>query len=184
MTSRADSPEALFRSVGLTDIDAVRWGTPPEEPGPGVYLVAWPITSRVAPIDDDSLTAWLSRVQSLTVDGNQPSVTSLAERLKRFWWPDRRVVYIGLAGTSVSARVAQYYRTPLGDRRPHAGGHWLKTLRDYGTSTVWYSSALDPFSTERELLDVFRSQGPRLITDTGYPLPTSSTRAARGSHTG
>lgn len=54
--------------------------------------------------------------------------TSSPDRLATFWLPDEVVLYIGLAGASVRKRVRQYYRTPLGDKRPHAGGWWLKTL--------------------------------------------------------
>jgi hypothetical protein len=66
---------------------------------------------------------------SLTLDGEpNPSRAQLADRLGSYWIPDEDVLYIGLAGQPLQARVRQYYKTPLGAAKPHKGGWWLKTL--------------------------------------------------------
>lgn len=37
-------------------------------------------------------------------------------------------VDIGQPRVTVARRLSDYYKTPLVDRRPRAGGHWIKTL--------------------------------------------------------
>jgi len=59
--------------------------------------------------------------------GRRPSADAFAARIASFWLPDEPIVYIGLA-TSLRSRVSGFYRTPIGARRPHAGGWLLKTL--------------------------------------------------------
>ena len=86
---------------------------------------------------------------SLRLDGVRPISWELTTRLAKFWVPGESVVYIGLAGTSVGKRVRQCYRTPLGDRRPHAGGHWVRTLRVSGRSPVWWAPRADPPTPRR-----------------------------------
>ena len=106
----------------------VAWGTAPPSDVPGVYVVEAPEAFTVAPIDARAVEAWLQRVSTLRLDQSRPTANDLAARLAEFWIPGEGVVYIGLAGTSLRSRVRGFYRTPLGDPRPHAGGHWLKTL--------------------------------------------------------
>ena len=81
-----------------------------------------------APLSSAAIQTLLKVRPKLTVDGGLPTATMLAERIGSFWLPDEGVLYVGLAGTSLRSRVSQYYKTPLGARRPHAGGWFLKTL--------------------------------------------------------
>jgi hypothetical protein len=145
----------LFRSVGLDPQGPVTWGTPIPERGPGVYVIETPTALATAPLDETVIAGWLRRVPGLTVDGMRPTPSVLAARLASFWIPGETVVYIGLAGTSVATRVRQYYTTPLGDRRPHAGGHWLKTLANLPELRIWWAATDDPAGMEDELLNAF-----------------------------
>jgi hypothetical protein len=68
--------------------------------------------------------------------------------------PDENIVYIGRAG-SLRKRIGDYYRTPLGDSKPHAGGHWIKTLAVLPEVRVYFVETEDYEHGERSLLTAF-----------------------------
>jgi hypothetical protein len=74
---------------------------------------------------------------------------------KGFWLSDEVILYIGLAGTSLRSRVRQYYCTPLGARRPHAGGDFLKTLSNADDLHVHWASTDNPSWAEGRMLEAF-----------------------------
>lgn len=100
----------------------------------------------------------LLRRPGLLLDGRRPSWEQLAERMSSMWIKDETILYVGLAGTSVARRVAQYYRTPLGAERPHAGGWPLKVLTDLNNLWVHFAPCAAPADAERTLLQVFASR--------------------------
>jgi hypothetical protein len=112
-------------------------------------------TLAKAPINDERVAELLRVRPELRLDGSRPTVDALRERLAGCWLPDETVLYIGLAGTSLQRRVRQYYTTPLGARRPHAGGWFLKVLSNLDELTVHYATTADPAAAERELLQTF-----------------------------
>lgn len=148
----------LLTSSGLTAMGPVVWGSPVTSNAPGVYVVESAEPSDEAPIDPTVVAAWITRVPTLLVDGRRPSADDLVSRLASFWIPPEPVLYVGLAGTSVAKRVRQFYRTPLGDPRPHAGGHWLKTLATLATLRVWWAETDDPAGHEDALLKAFANR--------------------------
>jgi hypothetical protein len=105
-----------------------------------------------------AIEAWIERVPGIRVDGAPTDAKALRKRMDGFWIPSETVVYIGRAGTDVGGRVRAYYRTPLGDSRPHAGGHWLKTLADLDRFRVWWAETDDPVEAEASLLWAFAEQ--------------------------
>lgn len=146
---------ALLESVGLDVAGQSTWDKPVRAPYPGVYVVEWPTEADVAPISAAEVAAWIQRVPTLKLDGGRPSVAELTERLKRFWLPDQTVVYVGLTSATVAKRLRAYARTPLGDARPHAGGHWLKTLDHYQKSLVTWAFTDRFADMERSLIAKF-----------------------------
>jgi hypothetical protein len=65
-----------------------------------------------------------------------------------------------MTNATVAKRLRQYARTPLGDARPHAGGHWLKTLQGYELrTTVSWAFSGDPNEAEAQLLAAFANAG-------------------------
>jgi hypothetical protein len=72
-----------------------------------------------------------------------------------FWLSDEVVLYVGLAGQPLRTRVRQYYRTPLGAKRPHAGGWWLKTLGVLDELWVHYAASPALKTAERRMLNAF-----------------------------
>src|SRR5262245_51227108 len=85
-------------------------------------------TSNARADDRSSIQKWISRVPTMELDRSKATVLGVTARLSKFWLADESILYIGKA-TPLRSRIDAYYRTPLGDRGPHAGGHWLKTRR-------------------------------------------------------
>jgi hypothetical protein len=103
----------------------------------------------------------LRKRPELRLDGERPSVEALAARIAQFWLADETVLYVGLAGTSLGTRVNQYYKTPLGARRPHAGGYFLKVLANLNDLKVHFAACDDPDQAEDSMLATFCKRGFR-----------------------
>lgn len=153
----------LFNEAGLRPAGSVRWGERVPENRPGVYMVA---TSSDpddasgalfpnAPVSLSAVSTWLDRVPSLTLNGKRPSPEMLAAETSRYWLPDETIVYVGKAGTSLRKRVGQFYSTTLGNRSPHAGGSWIKSLSILDELTIHYAVADPPADMEKLLLHRF-----------------------------
>ena len=153
--SRSLGAAELLRSVGLLADGPVHWGNPVRVGGPGVYIVELAAPLKSAPVDHQVVGQWIERVPGLTLDGARPTARELAVRLGEFWLPDETVVYIGMTNLSIGGRVAAFVKTPLGDRRPHAGGHWLKTLTVLPDLRVWWAPTSAPEEYEDALLSGF-----------------------------
>jgi len=140
----------------------VRWATPVPQTAIGIYIVALTddpdsVAGALAdaPIAAERLTHLLKVRSELRLDGARPTATELARRRSAFWFPDEVVLYIGLAGQPLRTRVRQYYATPLGAKRPHAGGWWLKTLAVLGELWVHDAATPDYETAERSMLNAF-----------------------------
>lgn len=160
----------------------VPWGTRPDLDGPGVYVVTQTKESESASdgvslplISGERVRELLDACLELRLDGMPPKPEELVDRLSSFLVPDQTVLYIGKAGTSVRGRVRDYYSTPLGAQRPHAGGWVLKTLAQLDSLFVYFASSPDPESSERSMLKAFIagvSAGSRQhLHDPSLPLP-------------
>lgn len=176
----------LLRSVGLMADGPVTWGRPVPASGPGVYLVEWPESRPDAPVELTLVGKWLERLDGLRLDGRRPTTRELAARLHAFWLPGQTIVYVGMTTVSIGGRVGAYYRTPLGDRKPHAGGHWLKTLRGLDRARVWWAPTSAPEEYEDALLTAFAAAvdaspeaAPRL-PDRAVILPFANLQTAMG----
>ena len=133
----------------------VQWGRPVPAAGPGVYVVELPAPAPAAPIELTRVGSWIERVPDLRLDGARPTSKELAARIARYWLPDQVVLYVGSSAGSVGGRVRSLEQTPLGDRRPYAGGHWLHILRGLESCRIWWASTGAPEETEDALLDAF-----------------------------
>lgn len=129
----------LIRTLGLEVDGPALWGARIRDDGPGVFVVEWPAPETHAPLDHTALRAWLERVPDLRLDGAAPSPHELGRRLDAFWLAGQTVVYIGMTRHSLRRRLAAIAATRLGDRRPNASGHWLKTLRGLDRARIWWS---------------------------------------------
>jgi len=153
--SPAPSAADLLRTIGL-DVDGpTRWGGKPSSRRPGIFAVELPEPSDHCSIDIDEVRRWLERVPELKMDGERPTQSTLAERMRSFWVPGQQLIYVGRTAKSLSARVASLYATELGHARPHPGGHWLKVLRDLPQLRLWWAETDAPEEYEDVLIEAF-----------------------------
>jgi hypothetical protein len=137
-----------------------------------------------APLSTTALADLLTTRPELRLDycDRQPSAAQLAERLGAFWLPDEVVLYIGLAGQPLRRRVRQYYRTPLGERRPHAGGWWLKMLSVLSDLHVYWAASPTYASAEKEMLVAFAAgtspTSRQALHDSARVMPFANLRGA------
>jgi transcription elongation factor GreA len=174
----------LLRSLGLLVDGPVRWAEPAPSRAPGVFLVELPGGAPEAPLDLLALRRWLERVPQLQLDGTVPTPQVLAQRLGQFWLPSEPILYVGRSTRAIGGRVAALYATPLGDARPHAGGHWLKTLADSSKLRVWWSETEAHEEYEDALLDAIaeRQSAPtrERLPDGSVVLPFANLEGAGG----
>lgn len=157
----------LLEKCDLEWAGVVQWGEQIQLDQPGVYVV-----SSTADLEDSvgllpgyrSAPASFKDLRQLCpevmIDGTPATDEALAQRIQAFWIQDSPVLYIGLAGTSVQKRVRQYYVTRIGQRSPHAGGWWLKTLSGLADLYVHYAPASDPAAAESALLSAYAEAVP------------------------
>jgi transcription elongation factor GreA len=175
---------SLLRSVGLMADGPGQWGRPVPAAGPGVFIIELAAPQPTAPIELTRVGKWIERVETLRLDGGRPTSKALVARLGAFWLPAQTVLYVGASEASVRRRVAAMAATELGDRRPYAGGHWLKTLRNVDAARIWWASTTATEEYEDALLDAFGAG----VTDderTGLPdrtviLPFANLRRGSG----
>lgn len=151
------------------------WGIKVPSEDTGVYVVETETAYPAAPIEVASVAAWLDRVATLTLDGRRPTKEELVARLAAFWIPSRRIVYIGRSSRPLVDRVQEFYSTPLGNRSPHAGGHWLKVLSVLPRCRVWWAPTPHFLLAEGNLLTAFATTVPekeaRQLHDPNMVLP-------------
>jgi transcription elongation factor GreA len=174
---------ALLREVGLLPDGPVVWGRPVPARGPGVFVVELPGPLARAPIELTRAGKWIERVPTLTLDGARPTSKALAARMASFWLPSQVVLYVA-STTSIGARVSALERTVLGDRRPHAGGHWLHTLDVMPTTRLWWAETDAPEEYEDALLGAFAAGIPTAelaaLPDRDVVLPFANLRRPTG----
>lgn len=178
------SAVALLRSLDLMPDGPTRWGEPVRSRAPGVLLVESAARLDAAPIDITAVRAWVERVPGLLLDGERPTPTQLLGRLASFWLPQETVVYVGRTSKGLNARAASLFATPLGDRKPHPGGHWLWTLLERDHLRIWWAETPSPEEYEDGLVEAIASDLDPEAADRlrahGPILPWANLTAATG----
>src|ERR1700722_7411198 len=180
-----------FAASDLTRKGVVRWGTKLPTSEPGVYIVSLTefldsFDGRLAeaPLAAPKFERWLRARSQLTLDGKRPTVRLLMDRVRNFWIPDEVILYVGLA-TSLSNRLGQYYKTPIGARSPHAGGYFLKLLSNLDRLWVHYAECPDFKKAEGEMLQRFcdhvSEDSRRSVRDSARPFPFANLEWPRGT---
>ena len=174
----------LFRTVGLMADGPVVWGRPVPAKGPGVYVVELPAPLHHAPLEINRIGKWLEHVPELLLDKAHPTSRGLAARLGAFWLPSSRVLFIGATEGSIGGRIEAIRNTILGNRRPHAGGHWLHTLSGLDTARVWWAQTRAVEEAEDALLSAFADSIPAAeraaLHDPTVVLPFANLRTVTG----
>jgi transcription elongation factor GreA len=157
----------------------------PTSQSAGVFVVEAETPSSSAPIDLTEVRRWLDRVPGLRLDGERPTQTILGRRLGTFWLPGQTVLYVGRTAKALAPRVAALYATELGERRPHPGGHWLKTLRDQRRLRLWWAETDAPEEYEDAILGAFAaaiaSDDHKAIPDGTPVLPWANLESPAGA---
>ena len=178
------SAPGLLRSVGLLADGPGQWGRPVPAAGPGVFVVELAAPLPNAPIELTRVGKWIERVETLRLDGERPTSKALVARLASFWLPSQTVLYVGASDASVRRRLAAMAATELGDRRPYAGGYWLRTLRDLDAVRIWWAGTSATEEYEDALLEAFADGVPAAeragLPDSTVVLPFANLRRGTG----
>jgi hypothetical protein len=183
----------LFQAVGKDILGQVKWGQKINCIVPGVYVIAMASTADrmvccdEAPISKKMVEGWIDYVPKLSLDYGLPKTEELIRRLKAFWMPDETILYIGKAGTSLKTRVDQYYKTKLGDPKPHRGGHWIKTLDNLNELNIYWTTLEG--ETARNVEDRFLNMfvknvsqySRRNLFDPEHPFPFANLEFPKGT---
>lgn len=182
---------SIFAAAGLAPEGVLPWRTRLPFDEPGVYLIARTAEAdsvaapEAFPVSASAVQELLDARPELRVDGQRPDQATLAARLAEGWLSDETTLYIGLAGTSLARRVADYYSTPLGARRPHAGGWPLKTLATLNDLSVHFARCADPAAAEDTMLGAFvRGVSPSVratLGDPSLPIPFANLEWPKGT---
>jgi hypothetical protein len=173
----------LFDLAGMKVCGTVPWGSLPNtHKSAGIYAVslsANPHTNggllATAPIMESKIDDWIRRVPSFKFKGQiKPNVKLVADYLQNFWLKDESIIYVGKAA-SLRNRLGDFKLHVLGDKRPHKGGHWIKTFAEVEMLSIHFcttSSVAKAEAKENEMLAVFKSQVAReYLVRLANPIP-------------
>lgn len=162
----------LIEKVGLSsaNIKEVKWNTPISCKEEGIYIVSLSESAELNrtmtefPISMSILENWIKKLGYFTIDGKETQDANvIKDRLSEFWISDENILYIGKAplrekGGGIGNRVQEYYDTAIGERRPHAGGHWIKILENLNKLHVFYIECKNSGTFEEQMLSTFGEQ--------------------------
>jgi len=183
----------LFTDSGKEILGQVKWGQKVNCNYPGIYVVAITdsaekiVCSVDAPISVKIVQDWITYVPKLNLDGKRPRYGDLVNRLKEFWIPDETILYIGKAGTSLKDRVNQYYNTRLGDPKPHAGGHWIKTLENLSDLNIFWTTSVGEKAKDVEdrfiknFIRNVSNESKQNLFDSEHPFPFANLEFPKGT---
>ncbi len=186
MTGPILDAAVLLRSVGLLADGPAVWGRPMRASGPGIFIIELPTPPATAPIELTRIGKWIERLPGMRIDGEEATSKAVAARLASFWIPSTSVLYVGTSQQSMAARVGAIERTVLGDRRPYAGGNWLKTLTGLERARIWWAGTDATEEYEDALFSAFAAAIPEAdrekLPDPKVVLPFANLRASGGEH--
>lgn len=187
----------LTEKFDLPKSKVVKWNETISSEKEGIYIISLSKDAQVNdvvlnefPISESIIEKWIQKVDGfqldkvLTFDKN-----SIIERLSEFWLPDESIVYIGKApirsnGKGLGNRVKEYYKTEYGEKRPHAGGHWIKSLSNLDDLFVHYILCDNSGDIENKLLRAFinnvSDKSRRKLRDKELMLPFANLELRKG----
>ena len=175
----------LLRSVGLLADGPAVWGRPFSAGGPGVFVIELPSPPATARIELTRVGKWIEQVPTLRLDGEVTTSRAVAARIAAFWIPSTTILYIGSSTTSIAGRVGAIDATALGERRPYAGGHWLKLLTGLDRARVWWARTDAIEEYEDALFGAFSDAVPAAdrerLHDRDVVLPFANLRSTGGA---
>jgi transcription elongation factor GreA len=174
----------LLRSVGLLADGPAVWGRSFTARGPGVFVLELSAPRATAPIELTRVGKWIEHVPTFRLDGAPATSRAVVARMAAFWIPSTTVLYIGSSTQNIAARVAAIDATSLGERRPYAGGHWLKALASLDGARVWWARTTAVEEYEDALFGAFADAVPDAdkarLHDAELVLPFANLRSTDG----
>ncbi len=184
--------KTIFSEFNITDIYKVKWEECVYDINQGIYIVSSNTSSheniglQEKPIlNDQVLQKWINKLSNFLIDNRKTTLFSLKSRLTEFWLPDESILYIGRAkkrsnNSGLGVRIHEYYETDIGERGPHSGGQWLKTLKNIDSFFIYYGYCNLPEKIESKMLEYFMSNvssdSKVKLKDKDLPLPFANIR--------
>ena len=180
----------LFAASALKAAGPVRfYGERPPSGESGVYVVTTTpdptVTTSAGPFPArrEAFRNLLETRPELTCFGTRPSIDDLVAAVARWWIRDERVVYIGAtsAKAGIAGRVGDFYRTPLGARRPHAGGMWVHLID--APLWVFWAGMRAADRAEADMVAAFRDSAlgrPDDLADPHFVMPFANLEWPKG----
>lgn len=187
----------LIGEFNLPAVKRVKWNERIPIEDEGVYIVSLSDNPDLnngimknIPISKEIIEKWIKKVNGFELDKIKTfDSNKIIERLSQFWIPDENIIYIGKApkrrnGKGIGNRVNEYYKTDYGEKRPHAGGHWNKSLTILNDLYVYYTTCDNSEEAEKELLKIFCenvSENTRsILRDKELTLPFGNLELKKG----
>ena len=187
----------LSENYNLPLANRVKWNERIPTQDEGVYIVSLSDDpgrnngiQKNPPISRDIIEKWIAKVDGFEIDKIKTfDPDKVIERLSQFWLPDENILYIGKApkrssGKGIGNRVREYYKTDYGEKRPHAGGHWLKSLTILDELFVYYTACENPGRIEEGMLRFFCNNVSEatisILREKELPLPFANLQLRRG----
>lgn len=187
----------LIEKFDLPKSKVVKWKEIIPSEKEGIYIVSLSndpekndgILNEI-PISQNIIEKWIKKVNGFELDKILTFDKDLIiERLSEFWLPDENIVYIGKApvrssGKGIGNRVKEFYKTEYGEKRPHAGGHWIKSLSNLNDLYVHYVLCGNSGDIEIKLLKQFidniSDKSKRKLRDKELMLPFANLELRKG----
>ena len=154
----------LLKQVNITKLnEPIKWGDYCPSEKQGIYIVSFcaapniEMTPTEPQFDDVAIQKWINLLPLFSLNNKRPNVNEVKQELKRFWLPKENILYIGNTTRPLHKRIEEYYITELGEKGPHSGGQWLKTLKNINELYVHFFPNSSP-ETKPRLLDYFKTE--------------------------
>ena len=157
--------QKLTEKFNLSMHGKVLWNNRIPETGPGIYIIS---TSndlnqnfgaiQIPAFDSMFIESWARTSTDLKLNvSDRPSVSEIINELEKRWHPNENILYIGKATgkKGLDSRIKQFYDHQVGYSSPHAGGSWIKLLKNHPKLYIHYSKCPNPENVEFQLLLYF-----------------------------
>lgn len=145
----------------------------------GIYIITFP-PNKNAPykmndyIHEPFVKEWVNRVMINEFSTNPIKnggfdSNKIKNELSTYWLPKEEILYIGRAvkegkkGSSIKKRVRNLFLHEIGNRGPHRGGQWLKTIKNWQQLYVYWAPTRDAIKLEKELINNFRDNSAKSL---------------------
>ena len=149
----------LFDNFGLKIFEHLKWGEKPSYNYGAVYVVSTADNPNrnlngpeVPEFDEEAFENWKKNNPKVAIDNiSQPANNQFILQLLSHWKQKENILYIGKA-SNLKKRIGDFYSHKIGKSSPHAGGQWIKALKDIDQLFIYCAKTDYPEVTEFKLL--------------------------------